>query len=202
MASYLLIRSPSGQELRQLEADRLSVGAADSNDVVVVDPLVSRLHAAFERLAGGWCVRDLGSTNGTFLNGARLAAERPVRTGDEIRIGHTTLVFRTDDMLGPPTQEARARPRVTERERDVLLELCRPLSTGDVFTEPASVREIARALSVTEGAVKQHLTALYDKFGLLDPEDHRRARLANEALHRGAVTLADLRAGVDRRRDG
>ncbi len=193
MTSYLVIRSRHGQELRQLEGERLSVGAADSNDVVIGDPLVSRLHAAFERLAGGWCVRDLGSRNGTFLNGLRLTAERPVRTGDEIRVGDTTLVFTTDEAFGPATQEAPLPPRVTAREYEVLLELCRPLGSGDVFTEPASVREIARALTVTEGAVKQHLGSLYDKFGLTDPEPHRRARLANEALHRGVITLADLR---------
>jgi hypothetical protein len=194
MASYLWIRFPNGQEVRELSADLVSVGAADTNDVAIAaDPLVSRLHAAFERLAGGWCVRDLGSRNGTFLNGARLVDERPLRTGDEIRVGQTTLVFRTDEALGPQTQGALAPPKVTDREREVLMELCRPLTSGDIFTEPATVREIAGSLGVTEGAIKQHLATLYDKFALADTEEHRRARLANEALHRGVITLADLR---------
>jgi DNA-binding NarL/FixJ family response regulator len=82
-------------------------------------------------------------------------------------------------------------PNITARERDVLVVLCRPLLDRDLFTEPASIREIATALVVSEAAVKQHLARLYDKFGI-DATDHRRARLANEALRRGAVTLADL----------
>jgi len=69
--------------------------------------------------------------------------------------------------------------------------LCRPLLDRDLFTEPASIREVATALVVSEAAVKQHLAKLYGKFGV-DAADHRRARLANEALRRGAVTIADL----------
>jgi hypothetical protein len=41
--------------------------------------------------------------------------------------------------------------------------------------------------------VKQHLAHLYDKFGLFETGERRRVRLANEALHRGIVTLGDLR---------
>jgi pSer/pThr/pTyr-binding forkhead associated (FHA) protein len=178
-----------------MDGDRMSVGAAVANDVAIMDDgRVSRLHAVFERLAGGWCVKDLDSRNGTAVNGARISAERPLHNGDEIRVGDTLMIFRTDEMAaGPPTQVAIRAPYVTERERDVLLELCRPLASGDVFTEPASVRQIADSLTVTEGAVKQHLANLYDKFGLQDGDQNRRVRLANEALHRGVIQLADLR---------
>ena len=89
------------------------------------------------------------------------------------------------------TKAPQGSPSITTRERDVLVVLCRPLLDRDLFTEPASIREIASALVVSEAAVKQHLARLYDKFGV-DATDHRRARLANEALRRGAVTLADL----------
>ncbi|GIU99087.1 MAG: hypothetical protein KatS3mg014_0703 [Actinomycetota bacterium] len=57
-------------------------------------------------------------------------------------------------------------PELTRREREVLVALCRPAASGEVFTEPASVREIARELYVTEAAVKQHLLHLYEKFGI------------------------------------
>jgi DNA-binding NarL/FixJ family response regulator len=81
----------------------------------------------------------------------------------------------------------------TRRERDVLVALCRPVLSADLFTEPASIRQIAEELVVTEAAVKQHLLRLYDKFGVFDSGERRRVRLANEAVRRGAVTLADLR---------
>ena len=65
----------------------------------------------------------------------------------------------------------------------------------DMFTEPASTREIADGLVITPAAVKQHLANLYDKFGVPAGDQHRRARLANEALRRGAVSLIALRQG-------
>ena len=73
----------------------------------------------------------------------------------------------------------------------MLTELCRPLASGDVFTEPPSIRDIASTLVVTEAAVKHHLVRLYDKFGIYDTAQRRR-RLANEALARGAIGLTEL----------
>ena len=59
------------------------------------------------------------------------------------------------------------------------------------FTELFS-REIATALVVTEAAVKQHLLRLYEKFGIHGEGERRRVRLANEAMARRAISLADL----------
>ena len=85
-------------------------------------------------------------------------------------------------------------PVLTRRERDVLVALCQPLLAGDPFTEPASIREIATALVVSDAAVKQHLANLFVKFEILDGE-RRRVRLANAALSTGAVSLGDLQRG-------
>jgi DNA-binding NarL/FixJ family response regulator len=91
------------------------------------------------------------------------------------------------------TEVEDAPPSLTTRERDVLLALCRPLLDRDMFTEPASTRSIAAELVITQAAVKQHLANLYDKFGVAPGDGHRRARLANEALRRGSVSLTELR---------
>ncbi len=79
--------------------------------------------------------------------------------------------------------------------------LCRPAASSELFVEPASVREIAARLAVTEAAVKQHLLNLYGKFGIVDGGERRRVALAREAIRRGVVQLRDLdgvgyRAGV------
>jgi len=87
-----------------------------------------------------------------------------------------------------------APPSLTARERDVLVALCKPLLDRDMFTEPASTRAIAETLVITQAAVKQHLANLYDKFGVAAEDTNRRSRLANEALRRGAISLAQLRA--------
>ena len=126
------------------------------------------------------------------------SGERPLRPSDEVRVGATRLVYRSDQPSGSTgTQASEPPPELTRREREVLLVLCRTVLGGAAFTEPASIREIADALVVSEAAVKQHLAHLYDKFGVQGGE-RRRVRLANEALRRGAVTMAGLRQAVTR----
>jgi hypothetical protein len=196
MGAHLEVQTPQGRTLVPLEGDRLTLGKDPSNDVVISwDPTVSRLHALLELIGPGWCVRDLSSRNGTMVNGERIWGERPLRPADEIRVGVTTIVFRSDQ---PSKQELATAtpappPRITAREKEVLVALCRPMVSGDVFTEPASIRDIAGELVISDAAVKQHLTRLYEKFGLHDTGERRRVRLANEALRRGSVGAADLR---------
>jgi hypothetical protein len=186
-----------------LAEDRLAIGHSSTNDISLeFDPTVSRLHAVLEHLPSGWCIRDLNSRNGTFLNGDRVWGERPVRPGDEIRVGKTTLVFRLDTPSEPedPTAGADMPPELTRRERDVLLALCAPLASEDVFRQPASIRAIASALVVTEAAVKQHLMRLYDKFRIYGEGETRRLRLANEVIRRGALSMAEIQAWVRSRK--
>jgi pSer/pThr/pTyr-binding forkhead associated (FHA) protein len=180
----------------ELQSERTTVGKAGENDIALPDdPTASRLHAVLEQFPAGWCVTDLGSSNGTWVNGERIWASHRLRHGDEIRLGQSRLIFRDPLSAGGPLTEAEdVPPSLTTRERDVLLALCRPLLDRDMFTEPASTRAIAEELVITQAAVKQHLANLYEKFGVAAEDSNRRSRLANEALRRGAVSLAELRA--------
>ena len=192
MSSYVEVWGRSGRELRALDSERLTVGTLATNDVAVDADGVSRTHAVLERLGDTWCVRDLGSRNGTFVNGERIIGEHALHPGDEILLGRLRLLFR-GPARGTETAALAQPPSLTPRERDVLLALCRPLLTGDAFTEPASTRAIAADLVVSEAAVKQHLSRLYDKFDVGDHGERRRVQLANAAIARGAVKLGDLR---------
>jgi pSer/pThr/pTyr-binding forkhead associated (FHA) protein len=184
----------SGCTYVDLFDDRMTIGKGADNKISLSgDPTVSRLHAVIERFDTGWCVSDLGSSNGTYLNGERIWAAQRLRNADEIRVGRTRLLFRDAADLGRTVTETdEGAPRLTPRERDVLVLLCKPLLARDQFTEPSSIKEIAAELVVSDAAVKQHLQNLYDKFGVT-AADHRRTRLANEAIRRGAVRIADLR---------
>lgn len=204
MSSHLEVRKPSGRELVPLSGQRVTIGKALTNDVALAhDDTVSRLHAVFDNLGAAWSIRDMGSRNGTYLNGERITAERVLRSGDEVRVGKSRLVFwEVKDGGGGPLDEETVTaepvalpPRLTPRELDVLVVLCRPLVSDDPFPEPVSVRQMATELVVTEAAVKQHLQNLYDKFSI-PAEGDRRVRLANEALRRGAVTISQLRGGA------
>ncbi|WP_433783277.1 FHA domain-containing protein [Actinomycetospora sp. CA-101289] len=198
-ATFLEVWFPGGRDLVVLSGARVTIGRTPGNDVVLAhDPQVSSLHAVVEAYgAAGWCVRDLGSTNGTVVDGERLHAERALRHGDELRIGQTRLTFRSPAADRDRTTAPKRAPELTRRERDVLVALCRPLFSGAMFPEPASARDVAAALVVTEAAVKQHLSRLYEKFELDSGTRRRRADLANEALLRGAVSPADLRLDRD-----
>lgn len=193
-SAWLEVWSGAGSELVALEGERLTVGRSASSDIAVQgDTAVSRLHAAFERYGSGWCVRDLGSANGTFVNGKRLTGEVHVDAGDEIRVGSTRMVFRARDTEpAAPTDKADGPPTLTKREHEVLVALCRPMLSGQAFPQPATVRDLAALFVVSEAAIKFHLGSLYNKFDLVDEGEARRVRLANEAVRRRAVTLSDL----------
>jgi DNA-binding CsgD family transcriptional regulator len=193
VSSYVEVWNTNGRELRPLDTERLTVGTLESNDVVVDADGVSRVHAVFERFGDAWCVRDLGSRNGTFVNGGRIIGEHALHSGDEILLGRLRLLFH-GPARGNVTAAIAQPPPLTRRERDVLLALCRPLLTGDAFTEPASIRAIAAELVVSEAAVKNHLSRLYDKFEVGAHGERRRVQLANAAVARGAVKLGELRA--------
>jgi DNA-binding CsgD family transcriptional regulator len=203
VADYLEMWVQGARERIPLEGERMTIGYSASNDISLpFDRTVSHVHAVVERVAARWCVRDLGSRNGTFVNGDRIWGERPVKPGDEIRIGTVRFVARGDapDEVEEGTVGVEAGPDLTRRERDILVALCRPMVSGEVFREPASIRQIASELVVSEAAVKQHLARLYDKFGIVEREG-RRARLANEAIRHGAVSTAEILRGEPKRPD-
>ncbi|MGA2926895.1 MAG: DUF3662 and FHA domain-containing protein [Solirubrobacteraceae bacterium] len=83
-----------------LEGKRLVVGPAGVSlgrsrqcDVVLSDPNVSRQHAELRPRGSAWVLTDLGSTNGSLLNGRRIDAPEVVRPGDEIELGTSLITF-------------------------------------------------------------------------------------------------------------
>ncbi len=74
---------------------RSRIGRSEESEIVLNDPSVSRAHAIVEVAAGEAVVRDLSSTNGTFLNGRRVEAEA-LRDGDELRFGNTRMRFEAE----------------------------------------------------------------------------------------------------------
>jgi DNA-binding CsgD family transcriptional regulator len=195
MGAYVEVWGRGAPELFPLDSGRTTVGRDGSNAIALgSDDRVSRLHAVIESFGAAFVVRDLGSSNGTFVNGDRLEGERRLRAGDEVRAGDTRMVFRMED--GPDLQVtagAEGPPALTNRERDVLVALCRPLLFGEPFAQPASIRQLASDLVVSQAAVKFHLSNLYDKFDIHATRESRRVQLANEAVRRRAVSIADLR---------
>ena len=80
---------------------RFTIGRDPGCDLVIPDISVSRWHARLARGANGWLLTDLGSTNGTRLNGWRVRDAVPVRCGDRVSFGAVTFELR-DRALGLP----------------------------------------------------------------------------------------------------
>jgi len=80
---------------------RFTIGRHPNCDLVIPDFSVSRWHAGLARGANGWLLTDLGSTNGTRLNGWRVRDAVPVRCGDRVSFGAVTFELR-DRALGLP----------------------------------------------------------------------------------------------------
>jgi two-component system cell cycle response regulator len=83
--------------MRVLTGDKSLLGRGDSVDLCVSDAGISRVHAAVHRVADGYEIEDLGSSNGTFLEHGRLSGRAPLRDGARIWLGNTLMRFALQD---------------------------------------------------------------------------------------------------------
>jgi hypothetical protein len=183
------LRLEESGETFALKPDVTTVGRGQGVDIALDEPSVSRLHAELVRRGDHVYVSDLGlSANGTRVNG-RPVGRRVLAEGDVLSFGACrTRILGLSHHISDDTVEMRriSAPELTRREHEVLTALCRPALQQDAFVAPATAKDIADELVVTEAAVKQHLLRLYVKFRI--PEGvNRRARLANEVISAGVV---------------
>jgi len=106
LPSRTQLRLRLGEELFDLGLDRLVVGRSRSCEIRLQEDTVSRLHAAFVWRDGSICVEDLGSSNGTFVNGRRLEAPCVLAPGDTVRFGALRGTIEAEGDLGGPTASA------------------------------------------------------------------------------------------------
>ena len=90
----------------ELNSAQLTIGRGNQNDIpIATDEYASARHARFEPRQDGVWVQDLGSTNGTFLNGTRLDRPRRLAQGDIVRVGETDLRYEVARLRLAPVRE-------------------------------------------------------------------------------------------------
>ena len=104
----ITVQSADGKKRRQpLEKERVSIGRSRESDIFLPDQWLSRQHAEIRQRHDGHYLKDLGSKNGTLLNGARIESETHLKDGDVITLGEHLLTFslidgdETDDAFDP-----------------------------------------------------------------------------------------------------
>ncbi len=174
------VSSEAGTARFPARGDAVRIGRGIDNDIVLdAERTVSRQHAEFLLANGGWSVRDLGSQNGTFVNGVRVAGDMQLAVGvtdvvglgtvtvrvlaSDVDEGHTVLDHRGIDMHKLLTV-------LSQRERQVLT-LVAAGRTDD---------QVARELFISVKTVHSHLDRIRDKSGL-----RRRAELTRLAVRLG-----------------
>lgn len=183
---FLLFRDQEGAQQITALHGTTTIGRRPERDVALTwDSEVSRLHAQLEPVGPDWTVVDDGlSRNGTYVNGERVNGRRRLKDGDRIVCGETPLVFRAPADASDSTAAITIEHTVplTETQRKILVALCRPLQDS-AYATPATNKDIAAEVHLSVDAVKAHLRAIFERFGLDDlPQNQKRARLAATAL--------------------
>ncbi len=90
----LFVRSESQQGQETEITDVTVMGRSEESDLVLADPYASEFHMRLVANESGMMLHDLGSTNGTYVNGRRITAPTELRRGDNIQVGKTVMEVR------------------------------------------------------------------------------------------------------------
>ena len=186
---HLRLASGDGpSEVFVLREDRVVLGRSHDCDLILPDVLLSRRHAEIFRGPQGWALRDLGSLNGTRLNGLRVEREEPLRDRDEIGMSDWVLVFHAAEAPSDPALLAAG-----ARLRDVTdLATRSGLEAGALAQQSRVLGVLTRAAAAV--VAMPTAEALLDELlgHLLDAVPARRGMVA---LFEGDPPLAALAAG-------
>ena len=121
--SLVFVAGPIAGRRYPLEAGEYVIGRRSDCEIFVPDMRVSRQHARISHRDNTWCLEDLGSNNGTYINGARLIESLPIRANDEITIADNRIRVEADGEARERKDDARVTivpggggPVITSRE--------------------------------------------------------------------------------------
>lgn len=98
-----------------LEKEEILLGRDLANDIPISDPEISRRHARFMMQGDSILIEDLGSTNGSFLNGQRISSPQQLRAGDVITLGEDIVLAVEQEGFDPDATVVKSREDLTAR---------------------------------------------------------------------------------------
>lgn len=107
--------------LYRIERDAILIGRSNENDLIILEPSISRTHARIERYDFGVMLHDLDSANGTFLAGHRIK-DAILQSGDDIWIGQVPARFLVDEFVEVTPRRPSARPSLARPNEATELE--------------------------------------------------------------------------------
>ena len=153
----LLVRSGAFRGKRlPVKAPVVNIGRADYNDVVIAEPSVSTTHAKLQRRDDVWVLSDLGSTNGTYVEGEPVTGETALTPGTTLRFGEVAVLFEPfDEPPGPKLAGTKVVERVEVPRPDP-----GPAVEEEPRMEPRPIRRPIRASAPQTGGPPNWLIAL------------------------------------------
>ncbi len=93
MPKFSLLLGRKTLQVFDIDKPTVIVGRGEDADILIDNPSMSRRHARFRQEGDGWVVEDLGSSNGTYMNGERITEPQPVDVGTEVAFGKFSIIF-------------------------------------------------------------------------------------------------------------
>jgi len=134
MAKLLVLSGPLAGQSYELKVDKTTVGRVEDNTFQIADPSVSSHHCEIHLQSEGLLIKDLNSTNGSFINGEKIT-EATLKAGQTLKLGQVEL--RIDDGTVPPPAKLAAAPASGKPRQDQTMVVQRGVSL-DQLTEPRS----------------------------------------------------------------
>lgn len=181
-----------------LTHDDYGVGRDDSNSIRLTDRNISRKHINVRKNGVGWLVRDLGSYNGTFVNGMKIDGEQPVGHGDMVQVGDYRLEFVDETHLKPPVVPDAPVVAPIHQRPDRLVVVVGP-APGAEFALAGEHFVIGRsedaAISINHSSVSRVHAELFSlgggRYEIIDKGSANGIRINGQEMRRGLLEAGD-----------
>jgi len=168
-----------------LEGPQLTIGRKPDNDLVIDNPAVSGHHARVVKEEAGFFIEDLGSTNGTFLNDAKVQKQK-LKNTDRVSVGKHSLIFQDE---APPL------PKESESDKTMILDTAKQKelmkALGTVKTAAVSAKEEKVGwLTVATGDTDKKEYELTGRLNVIGKEDTASVKLTGWLAPKNAAMIS------------